>query len=101
MSRSRAARKMSGVAVVTSEALASSIGGVLRRKWSRYRSAAKELAAEIGADPRAAKNWLAGANAPRLADAIELMAADPEVEEHILALVRGRREARCSPSSSR
>lgn len=101
MSRSCEARKMSGVATLSSDAIATSIAGVLRRRWSRYRSAAKELAADVGADPRAAKNWLAGANAPRLADAIELMAADPEVEEHILSLVRGRREARCSRSCSR
>lgn len=101
MSRSREARKMSGAVVLSTEALAASLSDVLRRRWSRYRSAAKELAAEVGADPRAAKNWLAGANAPRLADAIELMAADPEVEEHILSLVRGRREARCSPFSSK
>lgn len=101
MSRSCAARKMSFVAAITSETVAASLAHVLRRRWSRYRSAAKELAAEINADPRAAKNWLAGANAPRLAEAIELMAADPEVEEHILALVRGRREARCSGFSSK
>lgn len=92
---------MSGVATLSSEAVAASLASVLRRRWSRYRSAAKELAAAVDADPRAAKNWLAGSNAPRLADVIELMAADPEVEAHILDLVRGRREARCSPSSSK
>jgi hypothetical protein len=66
------------------------------------RAGAKCLAARAGnADPRAAKNWLDGRNLPQLSHAIDLMAADPLVEEEILSMVRSRREELCQKLASK
>ena len=87
-------------APISTETIAERIAEVLRRRWSAYRSPAKQLARDVSADPRAASNWLSGNNAPHLAQTIELMAADPEVEALILDLVRDRRSARGTSRSA-
>ena len=77
---------------ISTEYVVRRLADALQRKWGVFRSPAKQLARLVGgADPRACKNWLEGRNAPHLAQALELMAADPEIEEAILAIVRGRR----------
>lgn len=79
---------------ISTEFVVRRLADALQRKWGVFRSPAKQLARLAGgADPRAAKNWLEGHNAPHLAQALELMAADPEIEEAILDIVRGRRAA--------
>ncbi len=83
---------------ITTETVAEALASVLRRRWSSFRSPTKQIAASVGADPRAAKNWWEARNPPHLAQAIELMAADPQVEEAILDLVRARRAERGDPS---
>ena len=97
MSRFHGDREMYS-APLTTETVAERIATILRRRWSTYRSPAKQLARAVHADPRAASNWLSANNAPHLAQAIELMAADPDVEAAILDLVRGRRAQRGGPA---
>lgn len=79
---------------ITTEEVAEALAATLRRRWSLFRSPTKQLARLIGADPRAVKNWFEARNPPHLAQTIELMAADPQVEEAILDLVRARRAKR-------
>ncbi|MFC7611608.1 hypothetical protein [Teichococcus aestuarii] len=88
------------VTATSSDLVAERIGRVLSARYGVLRAGAKRLAASVGADPRAVKNWLAGTNAPQLSHAIDLMAADPAIEAEILALVRGRREQLCAVNSS-
>ncbi|UZO91732.1 Hypothetical protein RMP42_06017 [Roseomonas mucosa] len=95
MSRFRGYRRMSGtVEPITNEAVVERLSATLQRRWGMFRSPAKMLARFVGFDPRACQNWLSGNNAPHLAQTIELMAADPKVEEAILDLVRARRAQR-------
>lgn len=80
----------------TSADVAEIFASFLRARYGVLRAGTKRLARMAGnADPRAAKNWLDGSNLPQFLHAIDLMAADPVVEEEILALVRSRREALC------
>lgn len=79
---------------ITTEEVVDRLSAALQRKWGAFRSPAKMLARAMGFDPRACQNWLSGNNAPHLAQTIELMAADPQVEEAILDLVRARRAKR-------
>ena len=87
----------SGVSALTAEAAAGLISEVLREKYGGARHAAKRLARSVGADPRAVKNWLQGTTAPRLADAMKLMAECEELQNAIIGMIE---EARCARDAS-
>jgi hypothetical protein len=88
--------------IPTSDDVADHFASFLRARFGVMKAGAKRLARLAGnADPRAAKNWLDGSNLPQLRHTIEMMAADQEVEEEILALVRSRREALCNNVASK
>jgi hypothetical protein len=93
-------REMQGTMQTSNEVVAERLSKVLQTLYGDFKASAKRLALRIGADPRAAANWLSGTNAPQLHIAIDMMAADPEVEDAILDLVRTRREAMCKKSAS-
>jgi hypothetical protein len=63
-------------------------------QFAPLRSAAEMLARASYRTPRAAKNWLDGANAPDAAALIELMAASNAIADEVNALVAARRAAR-------
>jgi hypothetical protein len=93
MSRPGMDRKMrKDVATLTSEATAKRIAEVLRQNYGDLRCATKRLGRLIGADPRAVKNWISGTNAPRLAEAVRLMA---ECEDLRVAINEMVEEVRC------
>jgi hypothetical protein len=90
---------MRGTVQFSNEVVAERLSKVLRDLYGDFKASAKRLALRVGADPRAAANWLSGTNAPQLNIAIDLMAADPEIEDAILDMVRTRREAMCKKSA--
>lgn len=78
---------------ISAEGLAERISRVLRGVFADRRHAVKTLADRIWADPRAVENWLAANCAPRSAEMIRLMAAEPEIEAEILMMVAEARTA--------
>lgn len=91
-------RKSWGTKVIDTLDHRSVVGGViceaLRARYGELKHAPKRLAALTGTTPRTAENWLAGQCAPQVAQLVELMAADPGIEEVVMELVRSRREIR-------
>jgi len=75
---------------VTSDRLRDRIGAWLRRSML----SPGRVAHKIGSDPRAVKNWFAGTNSPRLAEAINLMAECQEFADEINQIVKEIRLAR-------
>ena len=69
---------------ITAETLGERIGAWLRRSSL----SPGKTAHNIGSDPRAVKNWFAGENPPRLAEAIKLMAESYEFAEEINQIVK-------------
>lgn len=99
ISRHKVYRNMSGV-TISAAVVSERLRDVLRAEYGELRHAAERLARKIGCDPRAARNWLYGINAPRLADAIELAAECEAVADEINRLIIERRKQRaCSPST--
>ena len=96
MSWGKMPRKFRGAAVSAALPcpLSDRLTDALRARYGALRHGHKTLARAALATPRAAENWLSGECAPRLAQVIEIMAADPEIEAVVLGLVRGRRAER-------
>lgn len=74
------------VMTLTQNALAETIGGVLRRAFGAERHAVKRLARATGASNRSAENWIAGENAPDAFHLLRLMATVPELQAEMLRL---------------
>lgn len=72
---------------LTAEGLAQRVGNVLRRVLAERRNGVKHLARRIWADHRAIENWQGGRCAPRAAELIRLMAAEPAVEAEVMRMV--------------
>ena len=66
----------------------------IAREFRPLRSAAEYLARAANKTPRAAKNWLSGANAPDAEALIELMASCSSIADEVERLVAERRKAR-------
>lgn len=95
------ARPMSAAALSIRDSLLQAIA----REFRPFRSAAEYLARAANKTPRAAKNWLSGANAPDAEALIELMASCSSIADEVERLVAERRAAReqelCLGSKSR
>lgn len=68
---------------LTSEDIALAVSEVLFAVAGEYKSTAKRIAREIGADPRTVEHWLSAAKPPTLKHAILLMRAFPEFADTI------------------
>lgn len=75
------------------------IGAALRGAYSD-RHAAKRLSQDTRSDSRTAEAWLYGRTPPRSPELLEAMAANDELENQILALVREIRERRSCQKES-
>lgn len=71
------------VMTLTQNALAETIGGVLRRAFGAERHAVERLARATGASNRSAENWIAGECAPDAFYLLRLMATVPEMASAI------------------
>lgn len=78
---------------LTAESLAERIGDVLRVLLAERRNGVKHLARRIWADHRAVENWQGGRCAPRSAELIRLMAAEPAVKAEVLRMVEDEAQA--------
>lgn len=78
---------------LTAESLAQRIGDVLRLLLAERRNGVKHLARRIWADHRAVENWQGGRCAPRSAELIRLMAAEPAVEAEVWRMVADEKQA--------
>lgn len=78
---------------LTAESLAQRIGDVLRVLLAERRNGVKHLARRIWADHRAVENWQGGRCAPRSAELIRLMAAEPAVKAEVLRMVEDEAQA--------
>ena len=78
---------------VTAELLTERLTPILRRVFGAERHGVKRLARAASVSPRTAENWLAGVNAPRLAEAIRLMAECDAIATEINALIAEQRDA--------
>lgn len=74
------------VMTLTQNALAETIGGVLRRAFGAERHAVKRLARATGASNRSAENWIAGECAPDAFYLLRLMATVPELASEVRRL---------------
>lgn len=83
MSRSDHDRRMSDDNPMNA---AVAISQALRQRFGEERHAPKRIARLAGVDPRAARNWWEGHNAPQADDLIALMRAVPEVADAVLGL---------------
>lgn len=81
-------------AVITAELLTERLTPILRRAYGDAKHGVKRLARAASVSPRTAENWLSGANAPRLAEAIRLMAECDDIASEINALIAEQRNAR-------
>lgn len=86
-------------ATIDTSDVAQRISAALRRQFGDLRHATKVVAAQIGADPRALKNWLYGRNAPQLADALKLAIECDEVAAEIMKIIAEGKAKRCSHST--
>lgn len=68
--------------------------GILRRNYAHLKNAAKILARDARATPRAAANWLDGLNAPSGESLINLLANCEELAAEVNRLVAERRAER-------
>lgn len=90
--RPRGRLEMAGA--LTANDCAERISTVLRRKFAWMRCADKWLASRIGADQRAAQNYLYGKHCPPAHKLIEMMAECDELAAEINKIVAERRAAR-------
>lgn len=81
-------------AAITAETVSARITPVLRRVFGDARHGAKLLARAASVSPRTAENWLSGANAPRLAEALRLMLECEDIAAEINAFLDEQRAAR-------
>lgn len=79
---------------LTADDCAERFSAVLRRKFAWTRCADKWIADRIGADQRAAQNYLYGKHCPPAHKLIELMAECNELADEVNRLVAERRAAR-------
>jgi hypothetical protein len=79
---------------LTADDCAARFSTVLRRRFAWTKCADKFIAGRIGADPRAAQNYLYGKHCPPAHKLIELMAECSELADEVMALVAERRAAR-------
>ena len=63
----------------------------LRHRYAPARHAAKALARDAATSPRTAENWLNGHCAPSGESLLALMAANPGLEDALIAAVAARR----------
>jgi hypothetical protein len=68
------------------------ISGALQRHYGPLRCGRKLVARIAGASHRTADNWFTGRNAPKGPELIRLMAANDELAEEIMRMVK---EIRC------
>lgn len=78
---------------VTAETLAERIAATLRVLLAERRNGVKHLARRIAADFRAVENWQGGRCAPRSAELIRLMAAEPAIKAEVLRMVADEEQA--------
>lgn len=78
---------------LTAESLAHRIANVLRLLLAERRNGVKHLARRVWADHRAVENWQGGRCAPRSAELIRLMAAEPAIEAEVLRMVADEKQA--------
>lgn len=92
MSFTKKAESFSGISrkmhqgVISNETITQAVSTALRNAVGYFPSAPKLIAQKVQRNPRAARNWLEGHNAPRAAELIELMREFDEVHEEVLRL---------------
>jgi len=92
--------KMSA-ASITNETITKAVSSALRRTVGYMPSAPKIVAGKVQRNPRAARNWLEGHNAPRAAELIELMREFDEVFEEVMRLADRKLENQQPPTLDR
>lgn len=83
--------------LLSSTGILARLGAALRDSFGRH--AAKRMANVANNDPRTIEGWLQARKSPRSVELIRLMAANDELEQQVLALVREIRETHHCPNT--